>query len=320
LKQNPGRIPGRKKFFHKGHQKQSFIEISIFTELNRLIIGGSMAILAITKSYGSGGNEIGRSVARLLGYEYVSLRKILKETRKAGGAWERCSSECGGEATYPDIWWSFTGFMTLAQSVIMNYAEQDNKVIMARGASALLRDIPHALRVRITAPVEYRVQEVMRKEDIPLETARLIVKEADRAIHGTMSRIYGEDWNDPDAFDLKFDTSEMSIAAVAEAIENALGEKEKLNTEEAKRLLHLHAVAAAVKAGIATNPGFLIPTLEVDVEKNALTLRGLVHSIGEQNEIEKEAAKLASGVPVTFDFHRREARETPDDADSEQQS
>jgi len=266
-----------------------------------------MAILAITKSYGSGGNEIGRSIERLLGYEYISLRKILEETKNAGGVWERCSSEYGNEATYPDIWWSFTGFMTLAQSIIMNHAEQDNKVIMARGASALLKDIPHTLRVRITAPAEYRIQEVMKKEDIPLETARLIVKEADRAIHGTMSRIYGEDWNDPDAFELKFDTSEMSVGAVADAIKNALIDKEKLNTEEAKRLLHLHAVAARVKAGIATHPKFLMPTLEVEVEKNTVVLRGLVHSIEEQDEIEKEAARLASNVPITFDFHHRKS-------------
>jgi len=280
---------------------------SIFTEFNRLIIGGNMAILAITKSYGSGGNEIGRSIARLLGYEYVSLRKILEETKRTGGAWERCSSENGDDATYPDIWWSFTGFMAQAQRVILNYAEQDNKVIMARGASALLKDIPHALKVRITAPVEYRIQEVMKKEDVPLETARLIVKEADRAIHGTMSRIYGEDWNDPDTFELKFDTSEMAVGDVVDAIKNALIDKEKLNTEEAKRLLHLYAVAAQVKAGIATNPKFVIPTLEVDVENDAITVRGVVHSTEEQKEIEKEAAKLASRVPVTFDFHQRGA-------------
>jgi len=266
-----------------------------------------MAILAITKSYGSGGNEIGRSIARLLGYEYVPLRKILDEAKRTGGVWERFSSEYGDE--YPNIWerhdWSFMGFMTLAQSIIMNYAEQDNKVIMARGASALLKGIPHALRVRITAPVEYRVQEVMKKEDVTGKMARLIIKEADRAIHGAMNRIYGEDWNDPDVFELKFDTSETSPGDVVEAIKTALVEKEKLNTEEAKRLLHLRAVAARVKAGIATNPEFLIPTLEADVEGNAIVLRGVVHSAKEQKEIEKEAVKLALPVRVTFDFHYR---------------
>jgi len=266
-----------------------------------------MAILAITKSYGSGGNEIGRSVARLLGYEYIPLRKILDETRSTGGIWERFGSEYGNEL--PNIWerhdWSFMGFMTLAQSIIMNYAEQDNKVIMARGASALLKGVPHALRVRVTAPVEYRIQEVMKKEDVTGKMARLIVKEADRAIQGAMSRIYGEDWNDPDNFELMFDTSETPVDTVVEAIKNALIEKEKLNTEEAKRFIHLRAVAARVKAGIATNPEFLIPTLEANVEGNVIVLKGVVHSIKEQKAIEKEAIKLALPVRVTFDFHFR---------------
>jgi cytidylate kinase len=266
-----------------------------------------MAILAITKAYGSGGSEIGRSIERLLGYEYISLRKIMEEIKKTGGVWERFSSDY--YKTEPNIWerhdWSFIGFMALVQSSIMNYAEQDKKVIMARGASAMLKGIPHALRVRVTAPVEHRVTEVMKKEGIPLETARLVIKEADRSINGAMSRLYGEDWKDLSNFDFRFDTAEMSIDAVVETIKEALIEKDKSNTEEARRLLHLHAVAAKVKAGIITNPALLIPTLEVHVEGNAIVLRGVVHSPKEQIEIEKEAAKLAPYIRVNFDFRYR---------------
>lgn len=266
-----------------------------------------MAILAITKSYGSGGSEIGRSIERLMGYEYISLRKIMEETKKIGGVWERFSSEY--YKTEPNIWerhdWSFIGFMALVQSSIMNYAEQNNKVIMARGASALLKGIPHALRVRITAPIERRVTEVMKKEAIALETARLVIKEADRSINGAMSRLYGERWKDSSNFDLMFDSQETSIDTIVEVIKAALLEKEKLNTDDARRLLHLHAVAAKIKAGIVTNPSFLVPTLEVHVEGNAIVLRGVIHSPKEQNEIEKEAVKLAPYIRVNFDFRYR---------------
>ncbi len=266
-----------------------------------------MAILAITKSHGSGGSEIGRKAADLLDYEFISLKKILDNTKQAGGVWERFVSEYANE--YPTIWdrndWSFMGFMALLQSVILNYAEQDNKVIMARGACALLKDIPHALRIRVTAPVEFRIQEVVRKEEQPLKTARLIIQEADRAMQGTMSRLYGEDWNAPENFELKFDTSRIIKAEIVEDIRKAIVEKEKLNTAEARRQLHLCAVAAQVKAGIATNPKVLVPTLEVKVDGNVIKLSGVVHSPREQNMIEKEAIKLALPERVTFAFNYR---------------
>ena len=266
-----------------------------------------MAILAITKSHGSGGSKIGQKVADMSGYEFISLKKILDDTKHAGGIWERFVSEYAED--YPTIWdrhdWSFMGFMALLQSVILNYAEQDNKVIMARGACALLKDIPHALRVRITAPVEFRTQEVVRKEALPLKTARLIIQEADRAMQGAMSRLYGEDWNAQENFELKFDTSRIPKADIVEEIRNALNGKEKLNTVEAKRQLHLRTVAAQVKAVIATNPQFLIPTLEVTVEGKMIKIGGVVRSLEEQEEIEKQARIMALPERITTDFQYR---------------
>ena len=266
-----------------------------------------MAILAITKSHGSGGSEIGHAIADLMGYEFISLKRILDETKHKGGVWERFGSEYGD--AYPNIWdrydWSFQGFMALTQSVTLNYAEQDKKVLMARGACSLLKDISHALRVRITAPAEFRIQEIMRKEGMPSGTARLVVQEADRAMRSTMSRVYGEDWKAPENFEFKFDTSEIPKEAIISTIKNALLEKEKLDTTESKRQLHLRAVAAQVKAGIATNPKLLVPTLEVKVEGNIIKLSGVVHSRKEQEEIEKQAINLASNEHVTFNFHYR---------------
>jgi hypothetical protein len=119
-----------------------------------------MAILSITYESGSRAEEIGHAIEKQLGYAYLAMGKILKEASRSGKTWERFGLEYG-EAT-PNIWerydWSFMGFMALGQSTILNHAVKDNIVIMARGANYLLAGIPHALRARVEAPVEKRIE------------------------------------------------------------------------------------------------------------------------------------------------------------------
>ncbi len=48
-----------------------------------------MAILTVSRQFGSGGREIGRRVADDLGYAYVDRESILEGIRAAGEKWEK---------------------------------------------------------------------------------------------------------------------------------------------------------------------------------------------------------------------------------------
>ena len=65
------------------------------------------------------------------------------------------------------------------------------------------------------------------------------------------------------------------------------------------------ALAAKVKAGIATNPHFLIPTFDVVTSAEGIILRGIIHSPSEHKEIEKQAKKLAGDVLIKSELHYR---------------
>ena len=48
-----------------------------------------MAILTISREFGSGGREIGQAVAALLNYEYIDKQNILYDLKSAGDEWEK---------------------------------------------------------------------------------------------------------------------------------------------------------------------------------------------------------------------------------------
>ena len=43
-----------------------------------------MAILTISREYGSGGKEIGRRIAQQVGYEYIDRGRILEDMKAVG--------------------------------------------------------------------------------------------------------------------------------------------------------------------------------------------------------------------------------------------
>lgn len=266
-----------------------------------------MAVLTISRQFGSGGTEIGRAVANQTGYEYVDRERILEDLRKVGPKWEEWAQELDGHC--PTVWerndWSFRGFSSLVQSEILEYATRGNAVIMGRGANFLLEGIRHAYRIRIVAPLEFRVKRVASRESLDLDMARWLVKKTDEDRLCFVHSIYGRQQDDPAGYDEVIEVRGQEFDDVVRAVREVLTERDKGENQEARQVLSMRAAAARVKAGIATNPAFFVPILDVVVEGNGLVARGVIHSARERRRLEEEAVRLAGSIPVRFELHYR---------------
>ncbi len=267
-----------------------------------------MSILTISREYGSGGREIGQALAEALQYEYVNKDKMLADIRATGPKWEQWAKDF--DERCPSVWekydWSFRGFAALIQSVILNYALKDNVVIMGRGGNFLLKDIPRAFRVRVVAPVEARMERIMKREGLDKDTARWLCEKTDSERSCFIHAIYGKRWDDPAEYDKVFTVSSQTVDDVVRAVQDALAERQRKDTEEAMNFLRMRTLAAKVKAGITTNPHFFIPTLDVFYDGKEIVLRGVTHSPKEHKRIEDTAKELAGGMPVRCELHYRQ--------------
>jgi cytidylate kinase len=258
-----------------------------------------MAILTIARKYASGGREVGHAISEQLNYEYVDRKTILDDMRATGKQWEERAKYF--DENYPTLWerydWSFRGFVTLNQSYFLNSALKDKTVIMGRGGNFLLKGIPYVLRTRVIAPTEKRIEKVMEKEGV-------------NEMSGAIYLIYGKDWDNQAEYDMVFDTSVHPFDEIISSIKNALIEKEKYNTEKARRILQLRALAAKVKVEISTNPRFCISVLDVDPKEEGLIekgliLRGIIHNQEDIKQIEDIAKKVAGDVPIECELQYR---------------
>lgn len=271
-----------------------------------------MAIVTISRGSGTFGEDIGKAVARGVGYEYVGKDMILKEIQAQAcppdrwAEWGRELDEHG-----PSIWErfdrSFTGFVALVESAIYNFAMKDNKVIMGRGANWLLREVPYALRVRIVAPMEERIRRVSDREHVNKETARRMIEFSDHERSSYLNAAYRKDGSESEDFDMVFDTGKLDVEEVVGLIVNAIPAREKLATTEARERIQQLALAARVKAAISTDFRTFVPTLEVVHDESGIILRGIVHSAKEQKLV-LETAKFAAGSTfIRSELQRRGA-------------
>ena len=271
-----------------------------------------MAILTISRRYGSGGRDIGHAVADLLHYEYVDRKRILDDIGKAGQAWGDFAKQYDEKqpSVYERYKWSFRGFVALNQSQILDYALEDNMVIMGRGGNFLLKGIPFAFRIHIKASMDDRVEGLIKREGIESGNARWLIEKVDREMAGAVYLIYGSAWDDPKQYDRVFDTSTQKVEEIVATIKDELLKRVSANTDKARQVLQLRAVAAKVKATIAVEPTFPISALDVRPMEEGLTqygiiVRGVVYKKSAIGPIQEAAKKICGDVPVEFELQYR---------------
>ncbi|HOW54748.1 MAG TPA: cytidylate kinase-like family protein [Syntrophorhabdaceae bacterium] len=266
-----------------------------------------MAILTISRQFGSGAKPIGLQVASELGYEYIDRATMFKDIMSKGTRWESFAKDF--DEHYPNVWerndWSFKAFVALIQNMIFEYVQRDKVIIAGTGATFLLKGVPHVLRVRIEGSVEDRIKRIQGDQVINEGTARWIIEKIDGDMSRSMYTIYGKQWNDPGEYDRVFNTSAQTNEDIVDEIKKGLAEKEARNNEKAHNILDLRAIAAKVKAAILTDPGFTVSYLDVTpkeegMPKYGLIVRGFVHERDDTSDIKDAVKKIAGDLPLEF--------------------
>ncbi|NLI33562.1 MAG: cytidylate kinase-like family protein [Deltaproteobacteria bacterium] len=266
-----------------------------------------MAILTVSREFGSGGREIGRAVAESLHYAYVDKDTILQHIKGAGGKWEEWGK--GLDEHCPTVWEkydrSFKVFAALIESAVLEHALHDRVVIMGRGGNYILKDLPHVFRIRVVAPFESRIDRIIRRDSVDREMAVYLAEKTDRDRDCFIYSIYGKRWDDPEAYDAVYNTGDLTPQEIVAVIRESLAGRESLCTEEVKGLLRIRAAAARLRVGLYSNRSFFIPTLDVETDGQNLILKGIIHNPTEHKKVEEEAKRLAGETPLKCILHYR---------------
>ncbi len=178
-----------------------------------------MSLIVISREMGSGGTQIGKAVADHLGYRFIDREVILEAADRHEGQDEKLAHL---EETKPTIWERFTHdrerYVVFLRAALYGFAIHDNTVIAGRAAPVLVRDVPHALRVRITAPLAVRAARVAEEEGISQAQAEAKVKRYDTESAARLTWLFGMDCSLPIHYDLVLNTERGTLESLSQIL------------------------------------------------------------------------------------------------------
>ncbi len=187
-----------------------------------------MAVITLSRQWGSLGNIVANAVADRLGYR-VMMRQLINQAALRAGAPEVALAvidELHLLGLTPSAE-EYQAYLQAMHTVMEELAHQGNVVIVGRGGQLALRDHPGTLHVRMIAPFEIRVQRLAERHRTSLAAARAQARASDRERKSYIKRFYNVDVNDPALYDLVINTAHLSADTATDIICRAVQQLEK---------------------------------------------------------------------------------------------
>ena len=255
-----------------------------------------MTIVAISRELGSGGNAIGAAVAKALHFEYVEREIILRAAHAHGVPEEKIADAAERRLS---LWGRFDEekrrYLIFLEAAYYSFAEKGNVVTASRGGPFFLRDVSHAVRVRIMAPFEVRVRRVIERQKLDQKAAAAKVRTYDRELSGRIDYLFGLDWTLPENYDLVINTGNDAWAFYTDLLVAAARHRQYQPTPQSLQRIRDLSLAAQVRAAIATDPVSKNINVEVTAQAGRVALKGVVFS-STMMDAAVEVAKRVPGV------------------------
>jgi cytidylate kinase len=206
-----------------------------------------MAVITISRGSYSRGKEIAEKVAARLGFECIS-RDLLLEVSKEHNIPELKLVHAIHDA--PGILQRLNRkeekYIAFIKSALLNHLKADNVVYHGLAGHFFVKDVPHALKVRVLADMEDRVQLEMERKGIDAEKARSILQKDDEERRKWSQRLYGIDTSDPSLYDLVVHIKQLTVDDAVDLICDCVSKEQFKTTPESQRMIEDLALSAAI--------------------------------------------------------------------------
>jgi cytidylate kinase len=277
--------------------------VSLF-ESERIFVrygGQGMSIITISRGSYSRGKHIAEKLALKLGYECLS-RDILLEASNEFNIHEIKLIRALHDPT--SVLTRFTHgkerYISYIYASLLQHLRKDNVVYHGLAGQFLVGDIPHVLKARITADMQARVSEEMRRENISAEKALYVLQKDDEERRKWGLQMYGADTWDSRLYDVVLHIGKLTVDDAVDILFDTAQKPNFQSTAESRKLVEDLALAAKVKAHLVK----IAPRLQVRADRGKIRISGTEDTLADKNkaQIETIAMQVEGVEEVTFDM------------------
>ena len=262
-----------------------------------------MPIIAITREMGSLGKDVAAGLGQTLGLPIVyhevadhladrmRVRKshVIRLLDGSASLLERMTADKTSLAIFS------------ADEIFELAIQGKGAVVRGWGATHLLRDVPHAICVRVCAPLALRKRRMMdRLNSGDDEAISVEIHCNDEAHTAIMRRNFGLQWTDPENYDVVFNTQRVSVDECVDEVVRLVKSDAFAETGKSRQQLEDLALAARVRAALRLSPLTRDTKISVTANCGRVTLAG---EVGTDTLL--AVAEVVDVVPGVVDFDYR---------------
>ena len=255
-----------------------------------------MPLVTITREMGSLGKDVARDLSEELGVPLVyhevvdhladrmRVRKshVIRLLDGSAGLLERLTADKTSLSIFT------------ADEIVHMALGGAGAVIRGWGATHLLREVPHAVCVRVCAPFEVRKRRMMdRVGSADSDKVADEIQQNDAAHTAIMRRNFSVQWTDSEHYDLAINTERVSVAECVDKIRGLVESPEFAETDESRQRLDDLALAWRVRATLRTSPRTRAMRLSVQARQGRIALAGAVDTAEQRIAVEEVTAGVA---------------------------
>ena len=197
-----------------------------------------MAVITISRQFGSGGKTLGKMIADRMGYTFADsdiLQEIAKEAnvspawvesfeKEAGTKLSRIISSMVSQRWLDRILKDERGY--LDEQIYLDYlvliiakmADEGDVVILGRGSQYILDEHPEAFHILLIDEIDNRIKFMMEHYDMNEKRATRVVNNEDKRRMGLYSKLGKKDYDSPGHYHLVINMSRFSLEKAAKFV------------------------------------------------------------------------------------------------------
>ncbi|HTQ57106.1 MAG TPA: cytidylate kinase family protein [Bryobacteraceae bacterium] len=253
-----------------------------------------MSVITISRGSFSGGKMLAECLAKSLGYRCVDREVIVERAAAHGVSQEELRDALQKPPSLFDrLQHKKYLYLVLIQAALAEEVRAGRAVYHGNAGHLLLKGGPHILRVRIIAPMEFRLKMAEDRLKFSRAEAADYIAKMDQDRRKWTQYLYGVDWGDPSNYDIVLNLEFMDITEACKTVTVLARQRCFEFTECCQKTMDGLALASRVRAELALAAPTSHLEFEVEAADGAVRIRGSVPSLREIGEIRS----IAQSVP-----------------------
>ncbi len=254
-----------------------------------------MPIITISRGSCSGGAKLAEGLKKRLGWKILSQEDV---SAAAAQAYRMTEQELFRGLYFPANFFERfthrkTRYLLATQATVTGLLVDGNGIYHGLAGQFLFADLCNAFKVRIVAPMDFRIETAMQRFGLTKDEARQHIRDADEYRSRWGRQIFNSDITDADLYDLVVNLEHVSIDRATTMIAEIMEGKDYAPTAECLQEYHDFALDRRVKAELFFNSPFTPDIAQVSVRNGEVILSG-----GKTfSASEKDLVEFVGGIP-----------------------